>query len=110
MMNAQSLKSASRLLAVINSARGGIVVEKDIVNALNQRSLLGYAADVFETEPLPQADELRTHSQALLTPHIGAQTEEAQRAVGIMSVQKVLHFMLHGETSAALNQPKRNLG
>ncbi len=110
MFNAQSLKSASQLLAVINSARGGIVVEKDMVQALNQRALFGYAADVFETEPLPQADELRAHPRALLSPHVAAQTEEAQRAVGIMSVQKVLQFMLHGETSAALNQPKRITG
>lgn len=110
MFNAQTLKSASQLLGVVNAARGGIVVERDIVHALNHQELLGYAADVFETEPLPQADELRTHPRVLLSPHIAAQTEEAQRAVGIMSVQKVLQFMLHGETSAALNQPKRNLG
>jgi len=110
MLNSRALESASELQMIINTARGGIVVEKDILKALNDQSLMGYAADVFETEPLPISDELRSHPRVLLSPHIGAQTEEAQRAVGIMSVQKVLQFMLHGETSAALNQPERITG
>ena len=107
LFNAERLRSSENLIFVVNTARGGIVVEKDIAQALDEKRLLGYAADVFETEPLSEANSLRTHPRTLLTPHIGAQTEEAQRAVGIMSVQKVLQFMLHGETSAALNQPKR---
>ena len=53
----------------INTARGGIVKESDLINALKNRDILGACLDVFEAEPLPMSSELRTLDNVILTPH-----------------------------------------
>jgi D-3-phosphoglycerate dehydrogenase len=62
---------------IISTARGGIIDEEALLNALNSRKVAGAALDVFEKEP-PGLTELVAHPRVITTPHIGAQTAEAQ--------------------------------
>ena len=67
---------------VINCARGGVVSEADLVEALDAGTIAGAALDVFATEP-PAAGPLLAHEKTTLTPHVGASTKEGQFRVGI---------------------------
>jgi D-3-phosphoglycerate dehydrogenase len=69
---------------LINTARAGIVDEPAVLKALDEEHLSAYAADVWEDPRLPD------HPKVLATPHIGAQTEEAQREAGLRIVEGVL--------------------
>lgn len=76
---------------LINCARGGVVDEEALLSALNSGKLAGAALDVFEEEP-PKNVELLRHPNVTLTPHIGAQTKEAQARVGEEVVEILLEF------------------
>ena len=69
---------------LVNTARAGVVDERAILQALDAGKLSGYAADVWEDPRLPD------HPRVITTPHIGAQTEEAQRNAGVGIVERVL--------------------
>ena len=77
--------------AIINTSRGGVVVEDDILEALNMGKVSFYGVDVFEDEPAPRKDLLE-HPNVSLTPHIGASTNEAQERVGIEMAEKIIRF------------------
>ncbi|MBM7615454.1 D-2-hydroxyacid dehydrogenase [Alkaliphilus hydrothermalis] len=66
---------------LVNTARGGVVCEKALLEALDSGKIAGAAVDVFEEEPTKN-EELYTHDKVSLTPHIGASTEEAQTRIG----------------------------
>ncbi|MGB0167231.1 MAG: NAD(P)-dependent oxidoreductase, partial [Luteibaculum sp.] len=66
---------------IINSARGGSVDEKALIEALDNNKLAGAALDVFENEPTPN-EALLKHPKIAVTPHIGAATVEAQDRIG----------------------------
>lgn len=66
---------------IINCARGGVVDEKALLEALNSGKIAGVALDVFEEEPTKN-EELINHPRVSVTPHIGAATEEAQQRIG----------------------------
>jgi D-3-phosphoglycerate dehydrogenase len=76
---------------LINCARGGVVVQKDLLDALNSRKVLYAGMDVFEHEP-PTLDEfdLINHPRVSVSPHIGASTREAQDRVGVEIAEKVV--------------------
>jgi D-3-phosphoglycerate dehydrogenase len=76
---------------IINCARGGVVSEKDLLDALNNGIVAASGIDVFETEPPSDAQkELINHPRVSVTPHIGASTEEAQLRVGVEIAQRVI--------------------
>lgn len=77
--------------AVINSARGGVVSEVDLIEALNNGKLSFAGIDVFEGEPLIK-ESLRQHPKVICTPHIGGSTREAQERIGIELAEKVVEF------------------
>ncbi len=79
---------------LVNTARGGLVDEAAVVRALDAESLAGYAADFCEH------DRLRTHPRAVITPHIGAQTIEAQRRAGLEIAQRVVDALRGGTGTA----------
>ncbi len=77
---------------LINCARGGIIRESDLLQALNEDKLAGAALDVFEQEP-PASYELIDHEKVIATPHIGAATRESQERVGQDIIKGVMHLL-----------------
>lgn len=96
------MKPGARL---INCARGGLVVESDLVAALRDKTIAGAALDVFENEP-PENSALLELDNVVLTPHLGASTEEAQRSVGAKIAECIGNFLLHGQADTAVNLPR----
>ncbi len=76
---------------IINTSRGAIIDEKALLNALKSGKLKGAALDVYETEP-PKDYLLVKMPNVVCTPHIGAQTIEAQRAASTLLAQKIINF------------------
>src|SRR6266550_3860408 len=76
----------------INTARGGIVVEQDLIEALQSRRIAGAGLDVFETEPLPPQSPLRLMPHVVLTPHAAGITREATEEGLAMAIENVLAF------------------
>ena len=88
---------------VVNMARGGIVEESALLDALNTKQLLGAVIDAYEKEPLSPDHPLRKQPDVLLTPHIGASTTEAQRNVAVDVCVAVRDALLSGELSRSIN-------
>jgi D-3-phosphoglycerate dehydrogenase len=90
---------------IINCARGGIIDEAALVDAINQGIVAVAAFDVFETEP-PAADHpFLNHPQIIVTPHLGASTVEAQENVAIDVSEEVLHILRNEPFKNAVNMP-----
>ena len=90
---------------LVNAARGGVVNEGALERALSSGRLAGAALDVFEAEPLPADHPLRKLPNAVLTPHLGASTAEAQQNVAIEIAEAVRAALLDGDLSRAVNAP-----
>jgi len=105
MLNAAAFDRMKRGVRVLNCARGGIIVESDLVAALQSGQVAGAALDVYETEPPPADFKLRDLPQVIMTPHLGASTEEAQENVGIEVAEAVTDYLLHGTVRNAVNLP-----
>ncbi|HXH01276.1 MAG TPA: phosphoglycerate dehydrogenase [Xanthomonadaceae bacterium] len=90
---------------LINAARGGLVDEAALVDALDAGHLAGAALDTFATEPLPADSTLRQHPKLVLTPHLGASTGEAQQAVSTILARQVLDFFATGAVAGCVNLP-----
>ena len=89
---------------LINCARGGIVNEKDLYDAIKRGKVAGAALDVFEKEPAI-GNPLLELEEVISTPHLGAATEEAQENVAIAISQQVVDYLLLGEARNAVNMP-----
>jgi phosphoglycerate dehydrogenase-like enzyme len=81
---------------IINCARGGVVDEEALLEALDSGKLAGAGLDVFAEEP-PTDERLLRHPKVTLTPHIGAQTVEAQARVGEEVAEIVISFATEGD-------------
>jgi len=81
LLNRDRLLSMKAGAHLVHAARGGIVCEQGLVEALTEGPLAGAALDVFEAEPLPADSPLRSTPNLVLTPHLGASTKEAKRNV-----------------------------
>ena len=90
---------------IVNAARGGIVDEAAIVEALNSGKVAGAAFDVFVEEPTPANHPLVTHPKVICTPHLGASTEEAQEKVAVEVAEQIVAYLLKGEVKNAVNLP-----
>ena len=90
---------------LVNAARGGVVDEAALYRALVDGHLAGAALDVFAEEPLPADHPLRSLSNVVLTPHLGAQTAEAQELVAIEIAEAVRDALLENDLSRAVNAP-----
>jgi D-3-phosphoglycerate dehydrogenase len=81
-------------VVLINCARGGVVAEEDLLEALNNGTVLAAGIDVFENEPPTEAQkDLINHPRVSVTPHIGASTVEAQERVGVEIAHKVVEAL-----------------
>lgn len=87
----------------VNMARGGIIDETALAQALESGQLRGAILDAFTKEPLGAEHPLRTAPNTLLTPHIGASTAEAQRNVAVDACAAVRDALLHNELSRSIN-------
>lgn len=88
---------------LVNMARGGIVDEEALAEALQNGQLMAGAVDAFTKEPLPADHPLRTVPNLFLTPHIGASTAEAQRNVAVDTCAAVRDALIKGELARSLN-------
>jgi D-3-phosphoglycerate dehydrogenase len=89
---------------IINCARGGLLVESALIEALRSGHVAGAALDVFETEP-PTDNPLTAMEQVVMTPHLGASTSEAQENVAVQIANQLADFLISGAVSNALNMP-----
>ena len=104
-LDAARLKKTKRGIRIINCARGGLIDEAALAQALQQEHVAGAALDVFEVEPLPADSPLRGAPNVVLTPHLGASTAEAQESVGIEIAQSIRAVLLEGMIRNAVNMP-----
>ena len=98
-----AMKRGARL---VHAARGGIVDEAALCDALQSGHLAGAALDVFEVEPLPADSPLRTAPNLLLTPHLGASTHEARQGVSVAMAQQVVMALRDGVVLDGVNVPR----
>src|SRR5216110_1560512 len=103
MINAAAFAKMKKGVRVLNCARGGIINEQDLYDAIQSGQVSGAALDVYEVEPLPKDFPLRTLPQVIMTPHLGASTEEAQENVGIEVAEIVTEYLTTGAVRNAVN-------
>ena len=87
---------------LVNAARGGLINEKDLYNALKRKLITGAAIDVFENEPLTNSS-LHSLDNIILTPHLGASTQEAKEGVSIAICEQVCNYLINEKLSNAVN-------
>jgi D-3-phosphoglycerate dehydrogenase / 2-oxoglutarate reductase len=105
MINAAAFAKMKKGVRILNCARGGIVKEADLLAALQSGQVGGAGLDVYETEPPPADFPLRNLAQVVMTPHLGASTEEAQENVGIEVAEAITDYLLSGAVRNAVNLP-----
>jgi D-3-phosphoglycerate dehydrogenase len=89
---------------IINCARGGIIDEKALIDALDSGKVAGAALDVFEKEP-PEDWSLAKHPRVICTPHLGASTHEAQENVALAIAEQIVDYLKNGIIRNAVNAP-----
>jgi D-3-phosphoglycerate dehydrogenase len=105
MLNSDAFARMKPGVRIINCARGEIVNEPDLVAALTSNRVAAAALDVFCVEPLPADHPFRTLPNVILTPHLGASTEEAQEKCGLEVAEIITAYLLTGEVCNAVNLP-----
>jgi D-3-phosphoglycerate dehydrogenase len=104
MINADSVKRMKRGVRLVNCARGELVDEAALAQAVKQGLVAGAALDVFIDEPLKNSP-LTAVENIILTPHIAGSTNEAQEAVGYQIAMQVKEYLKHGVIQNAVNVP-----
>jgi D-3-phosphoglycerate dehydrogenase / 2-oxoglutarate reductase len=105
LIGAEQLAQMKRGAFVINAARGGVLDEAALADALRSGHIAGAGLDVFAEEPLPADDPLRGLAGTVLTPHLGAATEEAQHNVALEIAAAVRAALADGDFTRAVNAP-----
>jgi D-3-phosphoglycerate dehydrogenase / 2-oxoglutarate reductase len=105
MLNAAAFSKMKPGVRLVNCARGEIIAEGDLIAALESGKVAGAALDVFAVEPLPAEHPYRKQPNVILTPHLGASTQEAQEKCGIEVAEVVTAYLLTGEVRNAVNLP-----
>jgi D-3-phosphoglycerate dehydrogenase len=105
MLNAAAFTKMKPGVRLVNCARGEIISESDLLAALESGKVAGAALDVFAVEPLPADHPYRKQPNVILTPHLGASTQEAQEKCGIEVAEVVTAYLLTGEVRNAVNLP-----
>ena len=100
-----ALAKMQRGVLLVNAARGGIIDEAALLEALDSGQVGGAALDVFEKEPPPPDHPLVRHERVICTPHLGASTEQAQVNVSVAIAEQVRDYLLTGLIGNAVNVP-----
>ena len=103
-VNAEAFAKMKKGVFVINCARGGIINEQDLHDAIASGKVAGAALDVFVDEPTKNM-ELIALDNVICTPHLGASTDEAQTNVAIAVAEQIVAYLLKGEIINAINFP-----
>jgi len=103
-IDAAALAKCRKGVRIINCARGGLVNEDALYDALKSGHVAGAALDVFEVEPAT-SHKLFELETVVCTPHLGASTGEAQENVALQVAEQMSDYLLHGAVSNALNMP-----
>jgi len=104
MFDSKEFAKMKKGVIIINSARGGIIVEKDLAEAISSGQVGGAALDVFESEPC-QESPLFEIDKVVCTPHLGASTDEAQDRAGVMIAEQVDMVLSGKPATFAVNFP-----
>ena len=94
MVTRELLESMQPTAILVNAARGGVVDEEALYDVLKNNKIKAAGFDVFATEPLPADNRLKDLPNLVMTPHLGASTEEAQVRVGQMALNQLEEFFL----------------
>ncbi len=108
-LNAAALAKCKKGVRIINCARGGLVEESALLEALQSGQVGGAALDVYEKEPPAEDLAFRSLPNVVLTPHLGASTAEAQEGVGVEIAQAVSDYLVNGIITNAVNVPNVDL-
>lgn len=103
-INQATLATMKKGVRIVNCARGELVVEADLAEALKSGQVAGAALDVFHEEP-PKHSPFAALDNAILTPHIAGSTAEAQEAVGVQIALQVREYLKSGVVQNAVNLP-----
>jgi D-3-phosphoglycerate dehydrogenase len=101
LFNTATFAKMKKGVFLVNCARGGIVVEKDLIAALDAGIVRGAGVDVFDKEP-PEEWALAKHPRVIASPHIGASTAEAQVNVSVMIARQIGMYLTRGEVVNAV--------
>lgn len=104
-INAQAIAKMKPGVLLVNCARGGIVNEADLVEALKTKRVAAAAFDVFEEEPVKPDNPLLAMDNFICTPHIGANTTEAQENVAVGIAEQIVDYFAKGVAKGAVNIP-----
>lgn len=105
LIDANALAKMKDGARVINCARGGLIDEAALYEAIKSEKISGAALDVFEQEPPPTDHPLLSLNQVIATPHLGASTTEAQEGVAFTVAEQMRDYLLHGTLRGAVNVP-----
>ena len=104
-INKAAIGKMKKGVRIINCARGGLIIEADLKEALDSGKVAGAALDVFDIEPATSENPLLGHEKLICTPHLGASTDEAQVNVAIQVAEQMADFLMTGAVTNALNAP-----
>jgi D-3-phosphoglycerate dehydrogenase / 2-oxoglutarate reductase len=105
LINAESIAKMKDGVFILNCARGGLVNEQDLVDAIDSGKVAGAAADVYISEPPPEDHPYLKCDKIICTPHLGASTEEAQVNVAVDIAKQISNYLLHGIIQNSVNVP-----
>jgi len=103
-IDARAIAKMKDGVRIINCARGGLIVEADLVEGLKSGKVAGAGIDVFEVEPATQ-NALFDMPNVVCTPHLGASTSEAQENVALQVAEQMADYLIKGAVSNAINMP-----
>jgi D-3-phosphoglycerate dehydrogenase / 2-oxoglutarate reductase len=108
LINAEVLANMKPTARIVNCARGGIIDEAALADAIREGKIAGAALDVFAQEPLGESNLRELGKQIVLTPHLGASTEEAQVNVALDVAEQIRDVLLGLAPRSAVNMPGLN--
>jgi D-3-phosphoglycerate dehydrogenase len=103
MINASALAKMKDGVRIVNAARGGLIDDVALAEALKSGKVAGAALDVYEEEPPPSSHPLIGLTNVIDTPHLAASTSDAQVVVGIEAAELIVDYLLHGKLSNVCN-------